>query len=147
MSDEITITIPLKEFVKSHLNNGAWSNRPINRDIASIILAKTDNKQYCYIQWPDEMSPDLQEPLLWDFVAWRDSEEKWLRQKRYSEQQRIEGEVERQNVYIVAKAYEECYGVSSDSAIIQAYKWVRNKNIKALKLIGIDKLITKETMK
>lgn len=152
MSEELNITLPLRSFIDSHLGRQAdgshmWFSRPIDRNIAAIILAKTDNKSLCYIQWADDMSPDLKEPILWEWSAWRDSSERWLRQKKYSEAQRIEREIEKQNVVMVAKAYEQEFGIGGDAAMVQAYKWVRTGNMKAMKIIGITKLLTKDTIR
>lgn len=158
-NEEPQITQSISSFIKSHLGIGNfidldgivefkhyWSYRPVSLDVAKQILAVTNNEHTCYIQFADEHSPHLKEPLLWEWNAWTSQCDKW---KRAAERSRIEREqrfIRDANVILIAKALVKLTGGNMDyeMALESADKMMMRDNWAiAAKGIGVSKLITK----
>lgn len=149
---QLEITIPLKLFVDSHLGYNVdtkerfWNCRPIDPTLAQIIqhlIAKEE--QICHIQFADEMSPHLSNPLLWDIGAWRRECDKWVREKIASDKRRVERFIFEANAKLIAKAFSKFSGIPLEAAQVTAYKLLLKNNLAAIKVFGVDKLITKES--
>jgi len=150
-----TITIPLSIFLDSHLGRGIdingertfqWSHRPIDNNIAHLIVAITNNQHTCYVQWADEMSPHLTQPLLWDFAFWHKECDSWLRMRERERLRTIEWKIKEANIKIATRQVMEFACLDQETAtkcvrmiIERGGNWM-NK----LKAMGVEKLVTRE---
>jgi hypothetical protein len=150
MSDkQLTITIPLDEFVRSHLGitpnskdgvtDQMWHHRDIPLWLADLIVAKTNNISSCYIQYPDKYDPHLKTPRLWDLSAWHTYSDSWERQARRSEQERKERFLLDANSHLLARAWlkSDWCGVSETMAIAICRKWLVEGKLGVVKMLGV----------
>lgn len=154
MSKEpLLLTLPLTDFVDSHLGRGLdeqgkvrhlWHSRPIAKHLATIIYALTKNEHTCCIQWADQYNPELREPVLWEYGAWINSTEKWMRAKVRSDMERVERNILAANTKIVAKAWADFSGVNVREAEVVAYRLLSGNNSTGIRVFYEGKLITKE---
>lgn len=143
--DEIMITLPLKKFVHYVLGQGYWHDKPIDEDIAAVIEAKTGNQIICYIQHADELSPNLDSPILWNLEAWKTNTERWLRAKRWSDSERAKRNIFEANMKIVTRAVEQELALRGEAAIGAALALLKQNNMNKLRILGISKLIKQES--
>ncbi len=113
--------------------------------MAEIIFHKTQNNHTCFIQWADKYNPELKEPVLWEYNAWMGNTERWERQKRRSDMERIERNLLEANVKLVSRAWSEYSQVPlGANTEIVAYSMLKQKREKAIRVFYVGKLITKE---
>lgn len=142
---DINITLPLTDFVSSHLGptkDGCflWEERPISEQLGLIIFNLTKNQHTCYIQFPDEQPNKYGTYVLWSLNAWRSSNELYTKQRDRAERERIERFIFEANVKDVAKACMREFYLDEDRAIEMARTFVRKGNKGAFQLIGVEKL-------
>lgn len=157
MNSKQLITIPLSTFVDSHLGRGLQVSadgsmmvnsiqyycRPIDKDIADLIFSITENKTLCHIEYPDINSPHLSSPMLWDIGAWNTHYDKWMREKKRAEKERIDRHIFEENVRLIANAYMKFTECPNREAAEQlASKLLRNNKLATIKMLGVKKLIT-----
>lgn len=140
-NEPINITIPLQTFVDSHLGrrtNGdkMWTCRPINRNIAEIIYNLTQNKHTCFIQWDDEFSVHLKEPLLWDFTAWLKECDRHIRAQAYSQKQREERFILETNIRILSNLLKSSLCLEEPHNILMASKLLIHKQFGKIHLLA-----------
>lgn len=150
---ELTITLPISTLVDLALGirkkNGhteqMWNSIEIPPLLAEIIEAKTGNKNNCYIQHADEMSPHLDWPLLWELSAWHIEYDSWMRQKIHSDKERVKRFIFEANVKIIARAIMELLGSDNfESCKLTAFSLLKNNKMGNIRAIGVTKLITRE---
>lgn len=160
MNDKtINITISLQQFVDSHLgrnSSGAvypdghyggdkmmWSCRPIQTEIAEIIVLLTDNKHTCFIQWDDDYSNHLKQPLLWDYGEWLKHSDRHQRAQAYSQHQREERFILEANIKLLSKAITSAISLEGEHATLLAHKLLLRQQHGKIRLLAPDiKLIT-----
>lgn len=142
--NELTITLPLSEYVRFHLGDGYWHNRTISQTLAEIIFAKTKNLHTCYIQFVDEYDSHLESPVLWDYGAWQDAHEHFMRNKRWAASERSKRNVFDANVKLALKYVKSYLLLEGDIANITAYSLVKNNKIGALRAMGCKKIYERE---
>lgn len=151
----ITITIPLRDFIQSHLgisldetfnivpNQHIWSSRPIKKEIADVIFALCNNEHTCYIEYPSEFSMQ-REPILWAYNEWIQSNELEEKRKRRSHDERVQRFLFVDNVELMTRACMKEFKFSYEQARGMALKWVKSGNKGAMMICKVDKLKTKE---
>ena len=156
MSKPLTITIPLKDFIQSHLgisldesgniNDGQhiWSARPISKPIADLIFAVCENKHTCYIEYPSEFSMQ-RDPKLWAFNEWLQSNELEERRRKRAHEERVGRFLYEDNVETMTKACMKEFGFTYEQSKAMALRWVKQGNKGAMMICNVDKLKTKES--
>ena len=151
----ICITIPLKDFIQSHLgisldesrnivpNQHIWSHRPIKKELADIIFHLCRNEHTCYIEYPSEFSMQ-REPILWSFNEWVQSNELLEKQRKRSDDERTSRFLYEDNVETLTKACMKEFGFDYERARGMAFKWVKDGNKGALMICKVEKLKTKK---
>jgi hypothetical protein len=142
----LTITLPLSQFVQSHLGDGYWHSRTIDDGLARIIYELTKNHpdHGVYVQWADEHSPELEQPVLWTYSAWKAACDSWVRQKSLSDARIEEYNRHQANVRMLARAImKHLEAIDEEHAPMVAANWIRRKNFGAMKLVGVNRLIQK----
>lgn len=138
------INIKLKELVDAKL--GTLDSASISEDLAfkiSVVLKANPECFNCAIQWPhSELDPELTTPILWRYQPWIDSQEKWQRVKRWSEEQRKIRFIFEANCNLVSKALIRYLGWERDRANTLAYSLLKSERWLVIKEIGVQKLIT-----
>ena len=135
-------TIPLTTFIKSHLRHD--DKYPIDAEQAEILLILSRNLNLIHIQYPDEFSID-QTIYLWSYKAWMVDVERNTRVKAYAHKDRVQRYLFESNVEEITKGAMKHYGLDKDRARSMAWKWVKESNHAAIKIVsGIEKLKTKE---
>jgi hypothetical protein len=143
MNEEQTITIPLRDFVDILI--GDADNCPIPQQYAELVFLLTKNEHTCFIEWADEMSPNLQVPLMWRIPAWRQRTESWLRAKNYSDKERVKRWIFEGNVQRITKELMKISGLEEHLARIAAFSMLKNNKTGNIKMVGVQKLIEKES--
>jgi hypothetical protein len=150
-SEQILYTTTLKKFVDAHLgrrvdsNDVMWHSREIDKEQADIIFALTQNKHTCYIEFNDEFSKHLVNPILWDFNEWHKQSDRHTREQAYSHKQRIERFLLEANMRTVTKALCLLTGCEPEQLQGQAFGIVHGRKWKMLSLLGITKLKEQES--
>lgn len=155
----MNITIPLTTLVSLALGENPpdihgnpqigqkmWFARPIDSITAEIILSLTRNEHTCYIQFADELSPHLRQPLLWDLASWKMHHDIWSREKIASDNRRRERFVFEANIKILSKCIGLSTGMDIDYCIRSAENLLRNKKKAAMSVFLNEwnrRLITK----
>lgn len=93
---ELLITLPLNE-LREHLLRDIYGHPSDNCNIspllAEIISLISQNKNDIHVQFPSDDDVDILDrpvtsPILWRYSRWSNSTEKWLKDKKRSEQER-----------------------------------------------------------
>lgn len=138
---ELTITIPLSTFLHSHLgydpnNKGPqWEKRTIDPFTAGLIEMKMQemlpNDRPCYIQYKDDISPDLTQPVLWRADAWNVCAERHYRLKALRDKNERLRHIEQENVRIFFKAFCQYTGMDmGEQGKVMCFRMVREKKWK-----------------
>jgi hypothetical protein len=155
MKNELLVTIPLKDFIQSHLgisldesgnitpNQHIWSHRPINKSIADVIFHLCNNEHTCYIEYPSEFSM-RKEPILWAYNEWKQSNELQERVKKRAHEERVDRFLFVDNVQMIAQRLVDELGFSYEKAEEFAVKGLKKGNKGLLMIAKVDKLKTKE---
>lgn len=146
IAESTYITLSVRSFVNVALGNNYWNDRPLPPDIGELLLLITNNNPEfgCFIQTSDEFNQPLSEPVLWKYSAWSDSHERYMRQKKRSEEDRVRRFIFEANVNTVAKRIAIVLGISGDAGRMTAIQLVRTNKQGTLRFLGVNKLITKE---
>jgi hypothetical protein len=155
----MNITLPLSELVSlalgedppdisgnPQLHQRTWFARPIKPLLAEIIIGLTGNKSHCYIQFADELSPHLKQPLLWDLASWQTHHDIWSREKIASDNRRKERFIFEANVKILSKCIGLSTGMDLEYCLRSAENLLRNKKKAGMNVFLSEhnkKLITK----
>lgn len=126
-----------------------WAFRPIDEQTAKSILAITHNQHSCYIQWADEYSPHLTQPLLWDFAHWHAQCDKWLRDREKAKLFQIEWEIKKFNIKLATKQFMDIACMDYEQALKCVSIIVERGNyhhkLKAMGVVGL--VVTEKEMK
>lgn len=146
IAESTYITLSVKSFIDVALGRSYWHDRPLPPDVGEILLLITRNSPEfgCFIQTRDEFNQPLSEPVLWKYSAWSDSHERYVRQKKRSEEERVKRFIFEANVNTVAKRIAAVLGVTGDAGRMTAIQLVRANKQGTLRFLGVNKLITKE---
>lgn len=155
---EPTITITLSQFVQSHLGSSvdthgniimsgcAKDKMPISRDLALIIFTLTKNQSHCYIEFAGSENPHLRHDMLWDLVAWQNSNEIVEKQKLYSHKRRIERWLFDKNVQTVKLGLLRNTPFDEWACEAMAFKCVQRGGVALLmEMAGVTRLFDKES--
>lgn len=142
------VTVPLPLLIRGLLGDGYWHNRPIEPEMAELILLHTRNEgQYCYIETVDEFSEHLEKPVLWEWARWRYSSDAHERAKARSAKEMEEYMVLNHNVGLVTRALMFYAALDEQRAKQTANKWVRSGAVDKCKGVGVKRLAkTKEDL-
>lgn len=144
--EETNITIPLKDFIDSHLNWELHHYRPLNNTLATIIFNITkNNPDYgCYVQWPDdELSPNQTQPILWRYNVWADDYERRKKAKVISDNLREKSFIFAANMKILTVAVMDYCYLSKEAAHVVAHKMLTKGEWKKIAIICETPMCTK----
>lgn len=127
---------------------------PVHRSVAESILLVCKNTILCHVQFPTDIDCEvfsemnggskMQGPILWEIGYWQFSTEKWLREKKRSNDRRNEQFVLDENVRRVSKRLKLNFpSLSDDNIRSVARRYVMNKDERALEYFKVGKLATK----
>lgn len=156
--DEDLITIPVKDFIQSHLgistengtcdsnivpNQHIWSHRPISTRLATILFEKYHNKSVCYIEFPSEFSMQ-RDPILWAYNEWVQSNEFEERRRARADEERTERFLYIDNRETVARNLMKKFGFDYDKALEMAGNALKKGNKGILMISETGKLKTRK---
>lgn len=131
MSDT-NITIPLESYLNSVLIDKHCS--PISPLEAEVIKLKTANKHTAFVQEIDyETGKKLPQPLIWRHHVYLQTTDRWLENKRRSQQERDERFVMEENVNRLTKAVMRETGLEGNVARVTAWSALKNKKFSLIK--------------
>lgn len=142
MKEKPSFQITLEDFLNSHL--GSDHSRPIPQHLAEIVEIISKDLLVCYVQWPDQYSPHLDGPILWRYKYWYDDNERIMRARKRSEDERIKRFIFEANVRLVARFCKTHFGQDDNWSSVTAFSLMKKGNMKAIKALGIEKLIETE---
>jgi len=126
------------------LNDLDYVSIPFDR--AEAIYSITRNQHTCHIQFPSEDSPELKQPLLWNFAAWVASIERHRKAKERSERERIANWIAQANVEIIKKAILRKFQFSESQATMLATKWLRENRVEKFLFLEVKLKTTVEEL-
>jgi len=149
------ISLPLATLVKELLGKHIVYFRDgkhcisVSQETAYAIFMACSNEHTCHVQFPtdkfnvDMFGEPITAPLVWDLAAWRASSERHLRAKMKAKAEKEERDIFEANRKIVARAILKISGLNMDQASVMAHRWLKEKNMSRIEMIGVTKLITK----
>jgi hypothetical protein len=149
------ISLPLATLVKELLGKHIIHFRDgkhcisVSQETAFCIFMACSNEHTCHVQFPadrfnvDMFGEPIAAPLVWDLNAWRASSERHLRAKMKAKAEKEERDIFEANRKIVARAILKISGLNMDQASVMAHRWLKDKNMTRIEMIGVTKLITK----
>lgn len=143
---EPSFNITLSEFLLSHLREDF--SIPISHRLGEIVESISRDKLLCHVQWKDHDGVLLHSPVLWRYKYWVESVDKWVDNKKKSEQERVRHFIFLANVKIVTKlcmTYMLMDEHRANELALNVVRYNKPKFYEMLKLLGAEvKLITKE---
>jgi hypothetical protein len=145
-TEQDTITIPTRDLIWNILGDDqqGLSCAQITPTTAMILHEKLEGSfQWC-VEYFDVEGTRLPIPILWRYADWQTSRSKFLRQKDYSERQRIERWLLAANVETLSRAIMRKVRVPEEYAKSMAYDMIKNPNgmIVISGFFGVEKLKT-----
>ena|SRR5689334_3685857 len=139
------VTFRLSSIVTDLLRGHDYVN--VSQETAELLLVACKNQHTCHIQLPfhenlDIFNQPITEPRLWAFNAWQASTERWLRQKKISDNERDKRNIFDANVKIVTKALLRISPINPDAAMMLARHALQTYP-ESIKAMGVKKLIEK----
>ena len=104
--------------------------------LAEIIEALAVGKERIHIQWVEHERKTR--AVLWEYKWWKESSEKWEKDKAKSESERRERFIYQANMENVVKALKkDPFNIIGDRAIETAHSFIKKRQIKKLEYIGV----------
>lgn len=136
-----TITLPLNEFLQWSTGHGE-TYIPTNWALAIAALTNNSPESGYYVQTVSFDGEPMENPMLWRYSAWVDSQQNEERKKAYSQRQRDLRFIFDANVKNVIPYIQKFFGVDRNVASMIATKYVRVGDEQLLQAFGVDKLFT-----
>lgn len=147
MKEQQIITVELRDLIESILGddlNGV-SDSPIPLSLAIELDKHLKDSLLWIVVFNDEENHPLARPRLWRYAEYKTSSDRYYRQKRYAEKERLEWFIRDKNVELLSKALVKSTGLDIESAKITAYTLIKAGNVELLKAMGMKKIITNES--
>jgi len=127
----------------NYLNDIDCQSIPLDR--AEAIVAVTNNQHTCYVQFPSDECPDLTQPVLWNWAAWKQSVERHRLHKEQSRKFLLEYNLQKANIDQLKRAILRQLNFTELQATIIATRWIRDNRQDMFTIFNI-KLKTKEEL-
>lgn len=140
------ITIPLKDLLWLLLGDdvSGYPNSRVPFPTADILAVRLKDNNLYHLQLDDNDGVPLPMPILWRMRDWISSEERYKKQKAYSDKLRVESFIRKSNEENVTRLLCQEFGFDINNAPMLASKLVRISSVTGLKELGLKKVITKE---
>ena len=145
-TEQDTITIPTRDLIWCILGDDqqGLSCAQVTPAVAMILHEKLKGSQKWCVEYDDVEGNRLAIPILWRYVDWQSSRSRFIRQRNYSERQRIERWLLSANVETLSKAIMRKVRVPEEYAKSMAYDMIKNPNgmVVITGFVGVEKLKT-----
>lgn len=138
------VTFRLSTIVSDLLRGHDYVN--VSQETAELLLLACKNQHTCHIQLPchenlDIFNQPITQPRLWAFNSWQSSTERWLRQKKRSDDERDARNIFDANVKLVTRAILRISPINQDAAMMLA-RHALLSHPDSIPAMGVRKLIT-----
>jgi len=142
--DKCLVTFRLSSIVSDLLRGSDYV--VVSKETAELVLIACKNQHTCHVQLPSDENLDIfnkpiTESRLWSFACWQASTERWLRQKKRSDDERDARNIFDANVRLVARAILRISPINPDAATCLARMSLLSYP-SSIPAMGITKLIT-----
>jgi hypothetical protein len=145
---ESLITLPLTDHIWNILgddSNGAMCARVTPLTGKLLAIALKDSLRWI-VEFEDKDGVELEYPILWRYSEWKTSADTYAKQKAWAHKCKVEGWILDKNVDNLARSIMRSTRMSIEQARPIAYAIIHKGggNIDVLKVLGVNKLVTKE---
>ena len=140
----LTITIPLEDLYDCILGHEKRGVQSIPLETASLLHELVKHGTAYKVEFSDQWGEALECPLFWSYKEWSESNQRYEKQKNYSQRERIKSFIFDANIKIVSKYLIKELLYEEESAVALAYSLLKGQKYGNIRAIGIKKLITKE---